>query len=351
MESRSKWLLPLLLLVPGVSAWAADGSIPIPFTAGPPPYVITAPGHYIVTRPLSIATDNNIIRIFANDVDLDLNGMVLDSVSGFASVIWASGEGLTIRHGTVRGGKHGIEVVDAARVVIEDVQSQDADQAGIFLSNADGFALRRNNILLPGQWGIAIGGPFPVSGKVEDNQVRTPTNGFMFSNLLGAEISHNRIRRIGPQDPFGGNGILLEGVSGSLVSDNVVEGPLGLSLGVAPLGYTGGDGNKVIDNVISDGKFQGILIATHGNLVLNNVVSHCGGPGLYVDGDNNHIEGNVLSRNVGFGLQFHGYFNVYRRNMARGNAGASCAGTGTTDFCDEATGNASAGDNFLPGLM
>ena len=77
-----------------------------------------------------------------------------------------------------------------------------------------------------------------------------------------------------------------------------------------------------------------------------------GSYGVYVEGDRNRIEANVLNDKF-FGLYFAptAENNVYVGNVARGGAGSGCTGTGTSNFCDEGTGNTSNGDNYMPNKM
>jgi parallel beta-helix repeat protein len=358
MTLRHLWL-PLALFG-AVPCFAAEGRIPIPFTAGPPPYVIAAPGRYVLTRNLSIAVDDNIIRVTANDVDLDLNGMVLTSDSVTHSIIYANlVEGLAIRNGTLRGGKNGIEVSTAVRVTIERIHSQEAAEDGIHLTDADDFLIDHNTILLAPSYGIEVegsgGSGAPLNGHVEFNQVQQSRGGIALLHLQGAEIAHNRIHGTAPS-AIPSDALIMEQLAGCLVSGNIVEGAGrdGVVLSSFLPNQSGG-GNTVRDNVIFGSAGRGLnAFVTSDNLFLNNTVTGSSSVGFYLDGNNNYIVGNVLNRNGAGGLRLLGSGNVYRGNAARGNtppAGGCTGAVSTGDFCDEGTGSTSAGDNFMPGPL
>ena len=85
----SRWLIrslaPLLVLV-AIPAMATDGQTPIPFTSPiVTPITITTPGSYVVTQNLVPTGPGPIISIalpaasLVDDVQIDLNGMVLDN--------------------------------------------------------------------------------------------------------------------------------------------------------------------------------------------------------------------------------------------------------------------------------
>ena len=96
-----------------------------------------------------------------------------------------------------------------------------------------------------------------------------------------------------------------------------------------------------------------LTIYSNSNTIVRNTLRPGGSYGVYVEGDRNRIEANVLNDTGGFGLYFTSTAenNVYAGNVARGGSGSGCTGTGTSDFCDEGTGNTSNGDNYMPGKM
>jgi hypothetical protein len=110
-----------------------------------------------------------------------------------------------------------------------------------------------------------------------------------------------------------------------------------------------GTGGVIQENVIQASVY-GICLSGSGVRVAQNVVRGAAIDGVVVYGARNHIEGNLATANGGCGLHFANgsSSNVYRSNTARGNAAAPCCLGGTTDFCDQGTGNSSNGDNFMP---
>src|SRR5262245_15938860 len=72
-------LFSLFALYPS-RALPDEGRIPIVGLAAVPPYVITAPGHYILTEDVTFA--GTIIVIRSNQVTVDLNGFNLTGGGG-----------------------------------------------------------------------------------------------------------------------------------------------------------------------------------------------------------------------------------------------------------------------------
>jgi hypothetical protein len=363
-------------------AHAAEGRIPIwtqtTIAPGSPQ------GKYIVTRDIFAVPGSGApaISILAGpgveEVDIDLNGFTVHGdPGGGAAVISASGLlGLTIRNGSVRqfvaGAGNGIEAFGMRKVVIEDVKTNEGS-TGIFLSDVQTFALRRNVVTLAGGDGIAVFGPPPfagalaASGVIEDNQVYLPAGGGI--NVLNVHSSVT-VRGNEVERP-GGFGISLIGippgppipVGSVIVAENTVQ-------------EAGGDGifirevrkGKVYNNTVYACGGSGIsLVPTTGFLVLDNVSGGNTGSGLVVSGTQNHVDRNVLTGNALGGLWFSpgSSANTYGRNTARGNVAApgACAfapiapcpapwgpgGTFPPDFCNDGPGNTSFCDNHMPG--
>ena len=127
-------------------------------------------------------------------------------------------------------------------------------------------------------------------------------------------------------------------------------------------------GSSVVGNTIeSNTSFYnggGLFILQGTGLIADNTVvgNSCNedGAGVYTNFSSNlftgnHVEGNVSNSNGNHGFAFIGDDNVYRRNTARGNAGAvgtppACVAPCSPDLCIYvgATGNTSNLDNYLP---
>jgi parallel beta-helix repeat protein len=117
-----------------------------------------------------------------------------------------------------------------------------------------------------------------------------------------------------------------------VVENNILE--------VCGISVSGTTGARVTGNTM---RRAGVDLAQSSNCVIaENAVSDAPGPGLVV-GHRCQVESNVMLSNDGSGLRLEGNNNVYRGNTARGNTLA--------DFAVVGTGNTSAGDNFMPGLM
>jgi len=347
-----------VLLVLGLGALpavAAEGRIPLPF-AGPPPYVLAAPGKYIVTRNLGIAA-GPLLDVAANDVEIDLNGMQLTSGDLANAVIRsvAGNNGLAVRNGTIIGGKNSIEVIGGARVVIEDVKSVGVggSSEGIRLFGVSNFTVRRNIFDASGLYGLWVEspGPVPVTGTIEGNQFESCGGGIAVLNGSAVGILHNRVHQTSTD-----HGILLVQTSGSLIAENTLERLAIDGIHITTPFFGGAVANKLLDNVIHRTSNFGIYLdpGVGNNLLLNNVLDAAGSFGLVVEGYQNNLEANTLNGNGGFGMYFSvsSFGNVYRRNMARGNGGGGCFGFPfTADICDQTGGNTSFGDNFMPVLL
>ena len=347
--------LTLLLAFLSLPALAAEGRIPI---AGPPPVVIGAAGKYIVTRNIFTAA-GPIIDVTVGDVDIDLNGMMLNSTSVADPVIRAVAAGvagLTIHNGTIIGGKNAVEVNARSHVSIEDIKWRGivGSSEGILLIGATDFAVRRCQLTAAGLDAIRVdgfggGGP-PVTGTIERNIIESSASGITVLHGSAVGIIHNRIESITVA-----HGILLDTSSGCLIAENTIQDIRIDGIHITAL-FPRSTGNKLLDNVIHRTNNNGIYLSPSAwlSLLLNNVVTLCSANGIFIDGAANNLEGNTLGGNTIFGLYFSpgSFDNVYRRNMARTDGGGFCAGfPATSDICDEGSGNSSPGDNLVPFLL
>ena len=329
---------------------AAEGRTPI-FA----PTTITADGKYIVTRNIGPAP-TALITVLSSNVDIDLNGFVLDNgatPSPVISIALAGGvEQITIRNGSLRGGSAGIDAsVPATKAVFEDLKIQGPGGTGIHLIDASSLAIRRNLVTAPGGVAILIDGAATAhSGTIEGNVVRDAGNGIQVFNGSSLTVLGNRI------EGGAGNGIELVSGDGCLLSENTIERVTGMGINLA-----NSIGNKLYDNVVREAKSHAIHLdpASNDNLVVmnsatNNGFGLPGGHGLFVEGRQNLIDRNILNSNSGFGLRFTAgsASNTFGRNMARGNGGgvAPCAsGLFPPNSCNDGAGNSSFGDNLIPG--
>jgi parallel beta-helix repeat protein len=337
---------------------------------------ITAPGKYILTRPLVATGPGSVISVAVigpagrTEVDIDLNGFTLDGspnpMTPVINVISAAGSNaeVSIRNGAMHGGANGIFATSGAgtlrKVVIERVRVGNTGSHAISITGAQN-AVVRDSILVDAvgpSAGIAIllglAPGVSAQASIEDNLVRNAGTGIVVvgGGFVTVEIRNNRVELI--SGAGFGDGIQLLGCLGSLVIENTIQNasPNGIRL-IAT------DGTKLINNVIfraNGGNGIFLNAASDDNLILENVVTQASFWGLEVEGDRNHIEGNLLNTN-GRGLTLDlpagAMNNLYRRNTARGNTGAALcpAAICSADFCGFAVGiNHSQADNWLPAI-
>lgn len=362
-----KSLIPLVAILMALAVFAGEGRTPIYQY----PTVINTPGMYIVTNNISSAGGlQPIIDIRADDVEIDLNGFVLNGGSDTIPIIHAMQQNnITIRNGTLQSGDEGIRIGGDPdegnwKVVIEDVRILNPKLTGIILDGITDFAMRRNNVFrtpegikVDGTAGGGSSGP-PVQGTIEDNVLEGCSKAITVIKGGSVGIINNRIGKCGS-----GWGISFDSSEGGLIAENTIWAVGAADPGLPPDGvgiYLGdAHGTKVYNNVVRETFNEGIHLtqAANDNMLLHNMVSEADADGIVVHGQRNHIAGNVMEWNgqpgmAGFGLHFSSTSqdNIYRGNTARGNPGplAACTPPGTTDFCDEGLTNTSRNDNFLP---
>jgi hypothetical protein len=117
------------------------------------PAVITLPGVYCLKRSFVTAiAAGAAIEIKADDVVLDLNGWSLTGTGDFGTEavgIAADGrEKITIRNGTVRGFRAGIQLLGLAgrtrENIVEHVRANDNTQVGIQVHGAGSIVLQKS---------------------------------------------------------------------------------------------------------------------------------------------------------------------------------------------------------------
>lgn len=360
----------VLVSVASLSAFAAEGRIPIPFTSPPvTPIVITAPGRYILTRPIKATGPGDVIRVAlpvaaTGDVDIDLNGFTLDGtpnpgnpVITVAVAAGATGE-IAIHDGATQGGLNGILVSGASsrKVVIDRVRTGSTAGDGLDIRDALNTSVRNCVIVDAGGVGVHLtsGALLSRQATIEGNLIRTTRGGIVAQNSITVAILNNRLDQIAGGGPFL-DGILLDTCPGSLVSENTIRDVLGAGGNGIALRNT--VGAKLFDNVVNRSAANGIAVdlTSSDNLILRSVVSQCGGSGLFVAGDRNQIESNLLNlngRGLTLDLPATAVQNLYRGNTARGNTGAAAcpAAVCSVDFCGFAAVNHTQGDNWMPAV-
>lgn len=105
------------------------------------PFTISQPGHYYLTRDLSVPGGQIAMTINASNVSLDLAGFTIggnDSVGSYGIYIAGTQSDIRITDGTVRDFQFGVDAGDDTRVQVDGVNA---------VSNVRGFQLGNNNVL------------------------------------------------------------------------------------------------------------------------------------------------------------------------------------------------------------
>ncbi|MBP7148045.1 MAG: right-handed parallel beta-helix repeat-containing protein [Acidobacteria bacterium] len=370
-RNLAAWTAVCILIGLVAPALASEGRMPIYAW----PTVISNPGQYVVTRNLNASgSGTSVIIVQASDVDIDLNGFVLET-DGAPVIQAANVSNLAIRNGTIKRGVRGIAVMSQIaeifhKVVVERVNVIETMGEGIFIHQVSDFAIRWCNILNTEREGIWVDGvgpaPTVVQGTIEHNRLES-TGGVTVRWGSSVGILNNRLEVTNVVAPPPSMGAIVYDYShAGLIASNtiqVVNSGSGIFLGDA-------NGNKVYNNVVREARMNGIHLAgmSDDNLVLENVVSGCGDDGIRVDGSRNHVDRNVTNSNcrngtgqcwgLHFSMAWGGMDNTFGRNTARGNAGmppACLLGPSpyvpTPDFCDEQPGTGSFNDNYMPNFF
>lgn len=366
---KQGWIPILLtaLTLTALPARASEGRIPVW-----EPTVITQPGHYVLTRDLTVPAGVIPIQIRTGGVTVDLNGHVLESAGITEPVILISGAdtGVTVVHnGEIRGGLHGIHALSGGlqrRLFCRDlrishpfshgilVESTDdvellrivigGGQVGIELLNAAG-ATGTAHISYPGEWCPTLTSCSPairvrgVTTLIEGGILELlPDGGIPAIELIDAPRSIIRNVVVGFRPDPGGAGatgpvIRLQNSPGVLIADNTIHG-------------NGSDGSngifvddtsdrvKIINNVITSCGNDGIQVLSEGSFIVDNLVGGNGGAGIFVGGSNNLVQGNKAGENTGVGIHFETPGHVYRDNVLLGNTGGATGGKGEADVTD-----------------
>jgi hypothetical protein len=98
-------------------------------------YIITLPGSYYLTGPISGNSGKVGIRIEAVNVTIDLNGFALDSVAGSTKGITANATGgpIVIRNGILRFWPNAIDISGGADFLMKDLQITNTSSSAVLL--------------------------------------------------------------------------------------------------------------------------------------------------------------------------------------------------------------------------
>ena len=250
-------------------------------------YNISQAGSYYLTTNLTGVSGKNGIKITANNVTLDLNGFVMQGVSGSSNGIWIpnASTNITIRNGTVSGwGTDGVSNTSssAGNLVCERLNVSANNEDGIGLSGSG--AVRDCNIQKNNRAGINC----PGSGGLLISGCTASANG-----LNGINV---------------GNGCNIKDCVSS------TNGLAGIALGnncsvkdcaESGNGYVGievGNNCSVKDCTSSANSSDGILVNGSNCLITGNTCSGNGSIGILIAGGQNRIDNNSVGNNTSYGI-------------------------------------------------
>lgn len=345
----------ILSIALGGAASAAEGRIPLLSLPGPP-YVITQPGHYILTRDIGPAPGATVV-IQSDGVTLDLGGYTVFGPSSFADFTIrvslptpAATRGIVIRNGRTVSGASGVALAaPPARVRIEDLEATESLNG--ISGSADHVEIVRCHIHDLGTIGGGGGTGISISargGRVVDNLIQnSPGYGMSLAGFRAGDISRNVVRNFGSAFPDAA-GISLEDISGesestdgAVIADNVVSG---YPDGTDDYGlFIRSDTSRITGNVMTRNGRSGMLLVGTENRLERNVMGRNGGDGIRfgVINARNVLEGNQAHSNTGCGFYLAATVMVILRDNTLGNntGGNLCLGPGTNaggNYCDSA---------------
>lgn len=211
---------------------AAPGStngVRLPGTAiAPPvspatyPIVLSTPGHYYLTAPLTPPADTGAIRISASDVSLDLGGFTLTG-SGTTAVpgilVFGAQQHIEITHGAVRSFPgDGISAAGTPYMLVDDV-TVTGSVTGITLGSNG--VVRNCNSSSNTQEGIRISGSFST---IEDCAISSNGyRGVSIQNGSGIVVARSQITNNNTSGLADG-GITFNSMDGATIRDNDFSG-------------------------------------------------------------------------------------------------------------------------------
>ena len=301
--------------------------------------VITEPGHYVVTRDITVPS-GRVIQINVDGVTVDLNGHTLkvqDTNMSVIAMVATAGvtQGVTIRGGRLVGALRGVRgnLANRRHVRLERLQIEGSSAQGIRIDAAASVEIVDCSIHGAIGTGILIDGDgTPFRGKLVRNVIQNAGSyGIHVTDMIGGEILYNSIVDYGTAgSQRSGIRLMTTGsTGGNLLMGNRVRGSdddWGITV------ESGVTSNQLIGNVITGTGGRGIALTSDDNRVVGNQISGCGDDGVIVGGSRNMIEDNQIVENDDYGLRFNpsgALDNVYRGNMLRGNLSGEVSGTAT----------------------
>lgn len=331
-------MVATLTLAPAV---ADEGRIPV---FGPT--VITQPGHYIMTRDISIS-GGHAIAIQANNVTLDLDGHTIVSNGAGASddAIAVSSAlasvGVVIRNGRIQGGYNGIssDNVNGVRLRIQGVEIMRSASSAILVLSGEQVDIEGCYVHDVANAGIVI---TSSAGTILDNIVEGAGGfGIAAQGLRSGQVLRNVVRDIGSAVVNAAGIALFDSVpagtsGGALVRGNTVSALPGGTDDDGIRVTNGSNNDLIFENDASYNGRYGIWTLGDGTRVERNVASHNGVDGIRLgnaapSGLRCHLEGNQAEDNP-CGIDFlNGPTHSYRNSLLRGNTTSVCGATGNLD--------------------
>jgi parallel beta-helix repeat protein len=292
-------LLATLLLIPFSEARAQTG--PYLITQEKLPYIINAPGNYIVAENLTMTT-GTAITIVARNARLDLNGFTISgpvlvkddcppTTPFFTTGIRVEGaKGARISNGRIEGFAIGISLSNAVNTHVNGLTVEQTCWYGIelYLSNENFI----NNNPLTNNFSSGIRSVDSHNNLITANTILNNDAGISMDGSNGNTLSGNTISS---HPTFG---IVMGCSSNNYVEGNSVTGNLsGLTLLCT---YDSVTENVLYDNNVS-GNFTGIEVGTNATLtqVRENVANNNTNIGIRVvqTAAQNRIQGNQALNN------------------------------------------------------
>jgi parallel beta-helix repeat protein len=338
----------------GAMARADEGRIPLLALPGPP-YVISQPGHYLLTASTGNTT-GEVVRITSSGVTLDLGGHTLSGPSSYITPaitidVTTGVQEITIRNGRIFGGSQGVVASNPNRPRIRlerlDVSGALQGLAGI-AEWVDVIECRVHDLVsVGGSAGAGINFD-ALGGRILDNLIQNVTgSGITAFGFRGGEIRRNVVRNFGGFLP-NGVGINLEdsvmfgNTGGAVIADNVVTS---LPSGTDDSGIRVRSlDNLIAGNVVTRNGLDGIQVLSAANRIERNLVNENGDDGIVLGliAVRTHLEANQVQSNADCGLELNSSpGGIYRNNSFAANPGGNACGGGTAvnaggNYCDAA---------------
>lgn len=316
---------------------AGDGRIPLSA-----PTLITQPGHYLLTKDLTLAS-GSLIDIATGNVTLDLNARTLTTASPSPAIRLLEGlsGNVTIRNGRLIGGGIVTAFFSAPRMVrLEDLQITSgeinitlADPGFDPIVDISGCRVVNGGI-------VTIHDPGAVMARIVNNFIQG--GGIYVQHARNCEIAENSVRN--------GSIELAGAVGGNQVRKNSVTGGVPFGIFIKTYSLDAFSGNSLIVGNVVQNSGTGIVVGASYARVTGNVTSQNSGDGIQIADaigaltSSTYIEDNQASGNGGCGIRFYSETgHTFRGNNVRDNGIPGIAGTCGGDLGT----NLDAGGNIL----